>query len=198
MVASGKNIGINSGIDTMKEKIDRLESTILFILSAAKEQCIANLSRFELMKLVYLIEVESMKFIGHKFIDNLNFVRETNGPVSYDIYRATEHLEKLGYITIEQVEGNPEYGHPRSCHKLSGNLPDLVFDDSETLYLNSVLDDYLGLTIKKLKAIAYGTEPMLEMIEEEKSKGVQTLKGKPINFNSVPLDEDILSGMMSS
>jgi uncharacterized phage-associated protein len=196
MIAFNHNKGIN-GEKIMTLTINRLDATILFILAAAHKKGIENLSRFELMKLVYLIEIESMKFLGHKFSDDVTFVRETNGPISYDIYRSTERLEAMKLINIDSQEGRPEYGYTRACHSLKGKLPELQFSDSEKLYLNSILDDYIGLAIKKLKEIAYKTEPMLEMLEEEKRKGVETLKGKKINFDAVTLDEDILAGMMS-
>lgn len=139
-----------------------------------------------------------MKFLGHLFTDRVSFVRDKNGPISYDIYRSSQTLKDMGLIDIKTQEGSAEYGYPRLCHSLRSKLPNLNFTDSEIIYLNSILDDYLGLTIKKLKEITYHTEPMLEMLKQEKSQGVTLLKGERINFNSIALDEDILTGMMTS
>ena len=175
--------------------LGRLDETILFTLSAAKERGISNLSKFELMKLIYLIEVNSMRYIGDQFTQSVKFVREKNGPISYDIYKSTEKLQALGLIDIELTD-NPEYGYPRYCHSLKKSLPELSFEDSEKMFLESVLSDYLGLQIAKLKAVAYGTEPMQEMMREEKELGVKTLKGKKIDFDTVHLDEDVMAGMM--
>lgn len=178
------------------KNLSRLESTILFILDKAQRMGIADLSRFQLMKLVYLIETESMRFMGQKFTDNIKFVRDKNGPISLDIYKAVSHLEVLELVDVKQVD-NQEYGFPRSCHSLKGEIPKLSFADSEIIYLNSILEDYLPLKIADLKKRAYETEPMQEMQREEKKAGVAVLKGSVIDFDTVPLDEDILAGIMS-
>lgn len=177
-----------------KYNLSRLESTILYILHVAKSNGINNLSRFELMKLVYLIEVNAQKFIGEPFTQ-ATFVRETNGPISYDIYKANEKLDKKGLLKIS-AQDNQEYGYPRYCHALIGKVPDLGLSDSELIFLNSVLDEYLGLSIKKLKQLAYITEPMVAIKESEEKSGVLQ-KGKRLTLEDVPLDEDILSAMLS-
>jgi len=58
--------------------------------------------------------------------------------------------------------------------------------------MNSVFESYLGLTIKKLKEIVYNTEPMKEILAEEKKAKTDILSGLRISFESIPLDEDIL------
>lgn len=172
--------------------LSRLEQLIIFILKSAQKKKIENLSRFEMMKLVYLIEIESIKYIGERFSSTTKFVRDTNGPISYDIYEAVNNLRELGLVEITQ-EDNPEYGHPRVCHGLTSKVASVDFTNNETIFLNSILRDYLGIPQKKLKEIAYATEPMLKKMEQEKSKGVEVLKGSPINMDSVSLDSDVLA-----
>lgn len=175
-------------------ELSRLESTILYILNAAHEKGIDNLSRIELMKLVYLVEVNSQKFVGESFTD-AKFIREVNGPISYDIYKANQHLEMLHLIKVIPQD-NQEYGYPRYRHKLAKKLPKLDLSDSEVVFLNSVLDDYLGVSIKKLKQAAYDTEPMIAIQHKEKKLGgIQ--KGQKLSLEDVPLDEDILSAILN-
>lgn len=175
--------------------LSRLEATILYILSKAHERGLKDLSRFELMKLVYLIETNAQKFIGESFAHDVTFVRDMNGPISYDIYKANEHLEGAGLITITKQD-NEEYGYPRYCHRLSGDLPDLGFDESEAIFLNSVLDDYLGLKISELKEIVYKTEPMVTVQKMESHTGSLS-KGQKLNLSEIPLDEDVLAAIMT-
>jgi len=173
--------------------MDRLQETLLYILKRASERNIDNLSMFQLVKLVYLIQIESQKFTGNPFIENLRFFREKNGPLSKRIYLAINNL-KGKYIDIKEVP-NKSYGHPRLEHRLKKkdlNFTNLSFE--ETIFLNSVLDDYLDLTQNKLKEIVYATEPMQQVVKLEKKTGSEMI-GKPIDMNLVSLDREVLDAI---
>jgi hypothetical protein len=59
-----------------------IESTILYLLSIAKEKCKDNLSKFELFKLLYLLENESYIFVDKSFFDSsIFFVSYKNRPI---------------------------------------------------------------------------------------------------------------------
>ena len=82
--------------------MNKLEQTILYVLARAKEKGKNNLSKFELFKLLYLLEIESYKFTGKSFFNSsISFVREQNGPISIDVYNALNSL-KNEYINITE------------------------------------------------------------------------------------------------
>jgi len=169
----------------------KLENTILYLLTRAKERDKKNLSKFELFKLLYLLEAESYKFVGKSFFDNsISFVRYQNGPISMDVYKALNVLEKK-YINIAE-EKKQDYGFPRHCISLKKKLKKINLDESEKLFINSVVESYITLPMNKLKEIVYATEPMEEIIKEEKKNKVKFLKGEKLNFNCISLDEDVV------
>jgi uncharacterized phage-associated protein len=169
----------------------KLESTILYILSRAKERGKDNLSKFELFKLLYLLENESYKFVGKSFFDSsISFVRDKNGPISVDIYNALNALQGK-YITLNE-EKKEDYSFARCCISLKKKVNKIDLDESESLFINSIVESYISLPIKKLKEIVYATEPMEQILEEEKRKKIKLLKGEKLNFNCISLDEDVV------
>lgn len=169
----------------------KLENTILYLLSRAEERGKDNLSKFELFKFLYLLENESYKFVGKSFFDSsISFVRDKNGPISIDVYNALNVLKEK-YINLKE-EKKENYNFPRHCISLKKKIKKIDLDDSEKLFINSVIESYVSLPIKKLKEIVYATEPMEEMVKEEKRNKVKFLKGEKLNFNCISLDEDVV------
>lgn len=170
--------------------MSRLEELILFVLDRAHRKGIDNLSRFQLFKIPYMIQVLSIKYAGSPFIPDATFVRNQNGPISIDIYSAIENLEKSGYVKKEVVKGHEGYEYPRHSHKLNKKLPKLDFTVAEQMFLDNFLAKLLPLSQKKLKEIAYATEPMKKIQEKEKSGKIK--KGAVIDFSTVVVDPDIV------
>lgn len=171
--------------------LSKAQELILIILDRAKQEGLENLSKFQLMKLIYLIETEALKYSG-TFLVKFRFVRDANGPISIDAYNAIDELKTLGLIDIYQ-KSNPKYGHDRICHKIKRTLPEIKnFSKDEILFIDSVLSDYLTLTQNNLKKVAYSTEPMKAILEEEKGK---TLKGKPLDMNLVSVHKDVMEAI---
>jgi uncharacterized phage-associated protein len=171
--------------------MNKLENTILYLLSRAKERGKDNLSKFELFKLLYLLENESYKFAGKSFFDSsISFVRDKNGPISIDIYNAL-NLLKNKYINLKE-EQKEDYNFPRCCISLKKKLNNINLDESEKLFINSIVESYIALSMKELKKIVYTTEPMEHMIKKEKKNKVKFLKGEKLNFNCISLDEDVV------
>jgi len=169
----------------------KLENTILYLLMRAKEKGKNNLSKIELFKYIYLLESESYRFTGKSFFDcPMSFVRDKNGPISTDIYKALTGLVG-NYVNIIE-ENNNNYTFPRHSISLKKKLNKIDINESEKLFINSVLESYISLPINKLKKIVYATEPMLEIIKEEKANKVSLLKGERLNFNCIPLDADVV------
>lgn len=176
--------------------ITPLQQLIIYILKFAEEQGQSNLSKFQIMKLVYLVEVEYRKFVGEPLISNTKFQRYENGPISTDVYNAIDQLVgKYISVTYSNTEG---YENTRACHKsINTNKITFTFSKDQLIFLNCVLSDYVGLTQKKLKEIAYETEPMKEILTIEEKSNKKAL-GYTIDMNKVPLDEDILEAITNS
>jgi len=171
---------------------NKLQETILYILKHASEKGLETLSLFQLVKFIYLIQIESQRFMGEPFIDRLLFFREKNGPLSAQIYQAIENL-KDEFIDVEKVE-NITYGHFRFSHKLKDSNIKIDLELEETILLNSILDDYILLSQARLKEIVYETEPMLDILQKEEAFGEQKI-GTPIDMNQVPLDSEVLNAI---
>lgn len=169
----------------------KLENTILYLLHKAAEKGKTNLSKFELFKLVYLLENESYKFVGKSFFGcSVSFVRDKNGPISLDIYNALNSL-KDKFINLTEQKRD-DYDYPRHCISLKKKLGKIDLSDSERLFINSIIESYILLPIKELKRIVYATEPMVAIRKEEKRNKVELLKGEKINFDCISLDEDVV------
>lgn len=171
--------------------MSKIEEILLFILDRAHKAGIKDLSKFQLFKISYLLQVLSLKFAGTFLIPNITFVRDKHGPISVEIYSATEKLVKQGYIKRETKE-NKVYGFPRDAHSLVKKLPKLSLSTGQMIFLDNFLSKLLPLTQRKLKELAYKTEPMQEIIKKEKGSVIK--KGSVIDFNSVIVDSDVVEG----
>lgn len=167
----------------------RLEELLLLILDRAKKEGKNDLSKFQLYKIPFLLQVYSIKYAGTPLITDATFIRDKNGPISIDIATALENLKSNGYINMEVIE-NPEYGYAKHSFTLTKKVPKTSFNEGEIIFLDNFLSELLPLTQAKLKEIAYATEPMQEIQIAERGKGV--LKGKVINFSTVAVDSDVV------
>lgn len=170
--------------------MSRLEELILFILDRAHKKGIGDLSQFQLFKIPYILQVLSIRYAGSPFIQDATFVRDQNGPISIDIYSATENLEQKGYIKKDIVKGRDGYSHPRHSHRLIKKLPKLHFTLAEQMFLDNFLAKLLPLSQRKLKEVAYETEPMKAIQANEKEGKI--LKGAVIDFSTVVVDSDVV------
>jgi hypothetical protein len=167
----------------------RLEQLLLFILDRAKKEGKTDLSRFQMFKIPYLLQVYSFKYAGTPFITEATFIREKNGPISINIYNALENLKGAGYVKME-IKENEKYGHSKHAFTLAKKIPKLDFDQGEVIFLDNFLSELLPLTQTELKKKAYDTEPMQEIQKKEKDGNI--LKGAVINFSSISVDPDVV------
>lgn len=166
----------------------RLEQFILFILDRAHKMGIKDLSSFQLFKISYIIQVLSLKYAGKEFLSDMTFIRHRNGPISVDIYNAIDGLIKRKIIGLN-VNKKEDYPYERHCHRLIKKPPNFNFDKGEVIFLDNFLSKLLPLSHEKLKKYAYSTEPMQEIIKQEKG----SLKtGAVINFATVVVDPDVV------
>jgi hypothetical protein len=141
-------------------------------------------------KLPYLLQIYSIKYTGDPFIPSTKFIRQINGPISIDISSALDNLEHKKYIHKDVVE-NTDYGHPRYSYSLKKKLKKGTFSEGEMIFLDNFLSELLPLTQKKLKELAYKSEPMVEIQSEEKKTRAKKI-GKFIDFSSVSVDPDVV------
>jgi len=168
--------------------ISMLQELILYILKFSQEQGIDNLSKFQIMKLVYLIESEHRKYVGKPFIVQTKFQRDKNGPISKDIYHAIEPL-KGKYIKVSETE-TEGYDYPRTCHRtINMDKFTFSFTKEQKIFLNCVLDDYIKLPQKELRKMVYNTEPMKKILKQEE-KTHKKVHGD-IDMSAIPLDKDV-------
>jgi len=169
--------------------MSRLEQFILFVLDRARRLGIKDLSRFQLFKISYIIQVLSLKYAGKEFFSGLIFVRNKNGPISTEIYHAIDALIEKKYIR-KDISKKEDYDFARHGHKLIKNIPRLNFSQGEVIFLDNFLAELLPLSQTKLKDSAYATEPMKEILRKENGE-VKT--GVVIDFSSVVVDPDVVN-----
>lgn len=167
----------------------RLEELLILILDRAHKEGKSNLSRFEILKIAYLLQVYALKYAGTTLLPDTTFIREKNGPISVDIYKTMDKLVANGYIKMAAKE-NKEYGYPRHCFALKKKSPRLSFGQGELMFLDSFLSELLPLNQAQLKKKAYATEPMKVIIIKERGNKIK--KGQVINFASVSVDADVV------
>lgn len=172
----------------MNKSLTRLDNTLLYLLSKAQEKGLKNLSKFQIMKLIYLVDVESYRYTGKSFLGDVRFVRDKNGPISLDIYKALEKLHPK-YIVIEESQ-KQDYPFPRHGISLKKHVR-VNLTDSEKIFLNSVFESFLNLPQNTLKKIVYETDPMKDILRQER-RVQKMLVGSRIPFDSIPLDEDVV------
>jgi uncharacterized phage-associated protein len=169
--------------------MSRLEQFILFVLDRAHKMGVKDLSRFQIFKISYLIQVLSLKYAGKEFIPNLVFIRHEHGPISTAIYDAIDELHRKRYIG-KDISKKDDYAFARHGHKLIKKIPRLSFNKGEIIFLDNFLAEILPLSQNKLKQYAYATEPMKEILKKEKG---DTKTGVVIDFSSVVVDPDVVN-----
>lgn len=167
----------------------RLEELLIFILDRAHKEGKTNLSRFELFKIAYLLQVYALKYAGTTLLQNTTFIRQKNGPISVDIYKSLDNLIENGYVKMD-VKENKEYGYPRHCFSLEKKLPKLQLGQGEMIFMDSFLSELLPLSQAQLKNKTYATEPMKAILSREKGGRIKT--GQVIDFASVSVDADVV------
>jgi hypothetical protein len=129
----------------------KLKSTILYLLSRLKERAKNNLSKSELFKLLYLLENESYKFASRSFFDNsIFFVRDKNGYISVDFYNTLNRLKDKYIILKEEKEKKKGDCFLDCCISRKKRVNKINLDKSERLFINSIVESYISLPIKKI------------------------------------------------
>ena len=127
-----------------------------------------------LVKLCYLIDVESMRLTG-KTVTGLQFIRYHYGPYAVEATRTADKLLSSGLIGFRRGS----YFSRLSQAEIDGTLT-----NEETYLIDEVMRRYGDLPLNCLKLVAYETPPMRRVTEEEKRLGT-VLNGRPLDMSSV-------------
>ncbi len=156
----------------------KLQSLILYIVQNLHRE----LGGIELAKIIYLIDVEMMRNVG-RTITGESYSRAPNGPLAHDFSCAINTM--LGFeITIREEQSKGYSGINKKCHILGDDprfKPEL--DDLELLFAHKVLKEIGQLSPIQLENLAYETEPMKAIVEEEKTTGQE--RGKVLNLSLI-------------
>ncbi len=171
--------------------MNRLDELLLFVLDRANKGGKHDLSKFQMYKIPYLLQIYSIKYAGTPFVKDTQFIRKKDGPISIDIQSALERLENGGYVRKEIVE-NKSYGHSKHAYSLGEKkVNKFNFDSGEQIFLDNFLSELLPLTQTKLKNITYATEPMQDIQLREKARRSH-LYGVGLDFATVAIDPDVI------
>lgn len=172
-------------------ELTRLQQLILYILEYAKKKGIDSITKYQIMKLAYMVEVESRKYTGNSFSEELIFFRKPRGPVSQAISIAINQLDNT-FIEIKKIP-IPKYkkGAERHEHRLRDAVnPKYDFSKEEKYFINSILGDLVDMPMVDLGKVVYATEPMKRVLEMEEKN--HNMLGAKLDLNEVRLDNEIL------
>lgn len=166
--------------------LSTIHRLIVYILKKLDKE----LGTVELVKIVYLIDVEYFRLFG-KTLTGLNYIRHKLGPYTRDISNAaTELEEKEGEIFETRLVPSKRFSLvPKKSHKLKEEVrfdPDLVPEEREVA--NQVLNRIKSLSPKQLERESYKTEPMQEILKKEE-RVKEKLHGAHIDFSSIERDK---------
>lgn len=165
--------------ERVKMNPTKLQNVILFVVSNCDHSC----GRVELAKIIYLIDVESMKF-SDSTITGGEYRRRKKGPLAIGFGNQINQMN--GYeLKISEVSSNGKSGIPKLSHTL-GDSPrfEITLDPMDLTIIQRVLTRIKGLDPMEIQNMAYGTEPMKAVLDEEEKLGHQ-LNGRSIDFSNV-------------
>ena len=140
----------------------------------------------ELVKMVYLIDVECFKLFGES-LTGLSYIRERLGPYTRGISNAVIDLEEKepGALEIRIISSKGYSSIPKKSHRIREDIkfePDLKPEEKEIA--DQVLDNIQFLTPKQLENKAYKTEPMKEILKKE-TRAKEKLRGASLDFSLI-------------
>lgn len=180
-------------ISNKKSRLSEIDSAILLLLKFSKDKGIKNLSKAQINKLIYLLEVEARKLTGMSFFNsNIVFHRQERGPISVEVKQSLDQLISNGMVKCYEENGK-EYTAARACHEISNNKVKLNLPIEKIIFATSTFNIVYKTSRfnqRKIFDTAYATEPMRKITLEE--QGGAKHNGRFIDFNLVSLDKDIL------
>lgn len=135
--------------------LSREEQMVAFFVN----ECSGSVGRTRLMKLLYLADYESRRYLG-RAISTINYIWHDYGPFDSNLYSWLESLQSQGLIQQQRVpaaNGNAYVYSPAAI------APSHDFTEAELDILNYVRREYSQRNFRELlDDIVYETEPMLK------------------------------------
>lgn len=139
------------------------------LLAAFVEQFPRDLTRTELVKLVFLFEYHFVQLYG-KTYTNIQFIRDYYGPYSEQAVTALHALQREGYIQINETP-NP-MGGITYWHKWTGFLRPSLPPDIDRI-MKYVVEKTGRLDLSGIKKLAYGLPVMRKITQLEEKYGIK-------------------------
>ncbi len=140
-----------------QQEIDKLGNAIIFLIDQSAYRS-KKLSKTRILKLIYLIEEESIKKFGLPFF-NLPFLAWHLGPVSEELYfELSEGLNKLGSYLNCEVDNACEDKVEKQANRYFKSIQkfdDGEFSDNEIALLEYVNNRYKAIPTDELIAITH-------------------------------------------
>jgi len=164
-------------------QLSKLHHLIVYVLDSIDR----GVGSVELVKIIYLIDVAYYRLFG-KTLSGLEYIRYKLGPYTGDIAQVASELEAMGILGITITPSSGFSSIPKKTHNLKrGKLtPELSKEDK--VVIENALKEISNLTPKQLENKAYKTEPMQEILKDEKKLG-KDLYRKPLNFSRIQRDQ---------
>ena len=138
---------------------DKLTDAVYLVVKTLNEQFQKTPGRTEIIKLLYLLDLESLKKNG-KTLTGTTYRYHYFGPFSKDILDAIERL-----VEEDILEDIPEIDHEEGYVKHNYRVlkrKRISLNEEERRTVTGILKKYGNLPLRELLSVVYNTEPMLE------------------------------------
>lgn len=153
------------GTKVVKQRFRQSDDRLLSLCKIIINYC-QNLSLFKLTKLLYLIDLNSLKYTG-KSISGTIYLRMQEGPWIPSLQSIIKMNNQS--FNIYFIKKKP------FIRSVQNQVVEQMFTDSEKHQFHSVLDKYATYSDAAIKTAVYLTEPMKYVLRQER-KGISMLK----------------------
>jgi len=157
-----------------------LHKLIVFILRELKRE----LGAIELAKIIYLVDVESIKLLGRS-ISGDEYLRRERGPLPTGFYRAIEEMKGAEVNVVI----HPRFLWPKHSHGLGSTIRfPCNFEPEIEAVVRRVLERLAPLRPRQIEQLAYETEPMMHILATEQERGF-IIEGVTVDLSKVEMNQ---------
>lgn len=160
----------------------KLESILLHIMATAGRE----VSRTEVMKMLYLSEIEYRRLYGESMTDVM-FVRYRYGPYSQAVMDILDVMVASGIVECRQIAYSS--GSYKVLYRALTQDNDAL-SEQERFVVERVVSICRGVDLNSLKELTYSTPPMKAILVEEERKGIR-LNGRPLDMSEAISDRKL-------